>query len=236
MMVPPGFKQTRALGVFDHLDRHAVLDGIARIEGLDLGEHIGRNASGSNPIDTDHRRVANRPENIVLNISVCHGSAVSHAIISAHIPKASQLVEQIASGQRCWQRDDVRVIRMKTEATLRLIRHETVERSLQRFDAATLRTGQVAALRLVSVQAIQLNAGRGSRSRKRHQLPWIVDQRMGLGSIGNRAVKVFRVGKPCYDDRAGLLGGMAAPETLPLKAIVDFRDSAIARIVGARST
>ena len=34
-----GLEQARLLGVLDHLDRHPVLDRVAGIEGLDLGEH-----------------------------------------------------------------------------------------------------------------------------------------------------------------------------------------------------
>ena len=39
MIVPPGFSRPGPLGVLDHLDRHAVLDRVARVEGLELGQH-----------------------------------------------------------------------------------------------------------------------------------------------------------------------------------------------------
>ena len=41
MIVPPGLSSARPLGVLDHLDRHAVLDRVAGIERLELGEHRG---------------------------------------------------------------------------------------------------------------------------------------------------------------------------------------------------
>ena len=39
MIVPPGLSSAAPLGVLDHLDGHAVLDRVARVEGLDLREH-----------------------------------------------------------------------------------------------------------------------------------------------------------------------------------------------------
>ena len=42
MIVPPGFEQPGALGVLDHLHRHAVLDRVAGVERLELGRARSR--------------------------------------------------------------------------------------------------------------------------------------------------------------------------------------------------
>jgi hypothetical protein len=56
----PGFQQPGALGVVDHLHRHAVFDRVAWIEGLDLGEHRALDHAARDAVDADHRRVADR--------------------------------------------------------------------------------------------------------------------------------------------------------------------------------
>jgi hypothetical protein len=44
-----GLQQSGALRVFNHLHRHPILDGVAGIEGLDLGEHGRMDEAARNP-------------------------------------------------------------------------------------------------------------------------------------------------------------------------------------------
>src|SRR5262249_7694645 len=60
-------EHTGLLGVFDHLDGHAVLDRVAGIEGLDLGEHGGVDAL-RDPVDPHHRGVADRIQDGVADL------------------------------------------------------------------------------------------------------------------------------------------------------------------------
>ena len=60
MIVPPGFSSAGALGVLDHLDRHPVLDRVARVEGLDLREDRALDHAAGDAVDAHHRRVPDR--------------------------------------------------------------------------------------------------------------------------------------------------------------------------------
>ena len=55
---PARFEQAGALGVLDHLHRHAVLDRVARIEGFDLREHRAFDEAPGDFVDANQRRVA----------------------------------------------------------------------------------------------------------------------------------------------------------------------------------
>ena len=57
---------------FDHRHADAVLDAVQRIEKLALGED-GRLIRGNQPVDPNHRRVANRLGRIVVGFSAWHG-------------------------------------------------------------------------------------------------------------------------------------------------------------------
>ena len=63
-----GFQQTGTLGVLDHLHRHAVLDRVAGVERLDLRQHRAFHDAFRQPIDADHRRVADRVEHGVADL------------------------------------------------------------------------------------------------------------------------------------------------------------------------
>ena len=64
MIVPPGFSRPGPLGVLDHPDRHPVLDRVAGIERLDLGQHGGVDDAAGDAVDADHRRVADGVEDV----------------------------------------------------------------------------------------------------------------------------------------------------------------------------
>ena len=68
MIVPPGLSRPVALGVLDHLDRHAVLDRVAGVEGLDLREHGGLHDAAGDAVDADQRRVADGVEDGVADL------------------------------------------------------------------------------------------------------------------------------------------------------------------------
>ena len=63
----PGFQLPRLLGGLDDAEREAILDRAQRIERLDLGEQIA--ARRRQPVDPDHRRIADRPEDV---LEFCH--------------------------------------------------------------------------------------------------------------------------------------------------------------------
>ena len=67
MMVPP---------VLDHLDGHAVLDRVARVEGLDLGEHQAGNDALREAVDADEGRLADGVEDVRADL---HGAQIVHA-------------------------------------------------------------------------------------------------------------------------------------------------------------
>ena len=58
-------EQALPLGVLDHPHGHAVLDRIAGIDGLDFGEDRRLDEVLRDPVDPDHRRVADRFEDVV---------------------------------------------------------------------------------------------------------------------------------------------------------------------------
>ncbi len=51
-----GLEPAVALGVLDHAHRHAVLDRVARVERLDLGQHVGLGGAPREAVDAHHRR------------------------------------------------------------------------------------------------------------------------------------------------------------------------------------
>src|SRR5206468_9158670 len=55
-------EESRALGVLDHLHRHAVLDRVAGVERFDLREDGAFDDASGDPIDADHRRAADGVE------------------------------------------------------------------------------------------------------------------------------------------------------------------------------
>ncbi len=73
-----------ALGVLDHLDRHAVLDRVAGVEGLHLGVDGALDHAPGDVVDADQRRVADGVENVVADFLVhelslyCVDYAASH--------------------------------------------------------------------------------------------------------------------------------------------------------------
>ena len=85
MIVPPGFSLPGLLGVLDHLHRHAVLDRVAGVGGLDLGVDVGGDDAFGNAVEADHRRVADGLEDVVIEAHItilCRGQlmvAVSRA-------------------------------------------------------------------------------------------------------------------------------------------------------------
>ena len=76
MIVPPGFKSPRPLGVLDHPDGHPVLDGVAWIERLDLGQHRGIDDTLGDSVDSHHRRVADGLEDGAADL--LHVKIMSH--------------------------------------------------------------------------------------------------------------------------------------------------------------
>ena len=57
-----GLEPAVALGVLDHLDRHPVLDRVAGVEGLDLGDDLGGDHALGDAVEPHHRRVADGVE------------------------------------------------------------------------------------------------------------------------------------------------------------------------------
>jgi hypothetical protein len=54
-IVPPGFSNPGPLGLLDHLDGHAVLDRVAGIERLELGDDGRLHEPRGDRVDADHR-------------------------------------------------------------------------------------------------------------------------------------------------------------------------------------
>ena len=59
---PAGLQAPVAFGVLDHLDRHAVLDRVAGVEGLDLGDDLGGDDALRDAVQPHHRRVTDGVE------------------------------------------------------------------------------------------------------------------------------------------------------------------------------
>ena len=57
-----GLEPAVALGVLDHLQRHPVLDRVAGVEGLDLGDDLGGDHAPGDAVEPHHRRVADGVE------------------------------------------------------------------------------------------------------------------------------------------------------------------------------
>ena len=57
-----GLEAAVALGVLDHLQGHAVLDRVAGVERLDLGDDLGGHRALGDAVEAHHRRVADRVE------------------------------------------------------------------------------------------------------------------------------------------------------------------------------
>ena len=66
-----GLEQPRPLGILDHPDGHAVLDRVAGIERLELGEHRRRHDALRDPVDAHHRRVTDGVEDGVGDLRHC---------------------------------------------------------------------------------------------------------------------------------------------------------------------
>jgi hypothetical protein len=64
-----GLEQAFPLGILDHPDRHPILDGISRVERLDLCEHRRLDETLGDPIDAYHRCVADGLEDVVENLA-----------------------------------------------------------------------------------------------------------------------------------------------------------------------
>ena len=76
IIVPPGFKSPRPLGVLDHPDGHPILDGVAWIERLDLGQHRGIDDTLGDSVDSHHRCVADGLEDGAADL--LHVKIMSH--------------------------------------------------------------------------------------------------------------------------------------------------------------
>ena len=61
-------EQAGALGVLNHLDRHAVLGRVAGVERLQLGENLRVHDSAGDGVDAHHRRVADGVEDAVADL------------------------------------------------------------------------------------------------------------------------------------------------------------------------
>ena len=66
------FEQSSPFGVFDHPNRHAVLDRIPRIEGFDLRHHRRLDEVFGDGVDPDHRRMANGVEDGLADLFHAH--------------------------------------------------------------------------------------------------------------------------------------------------------------------
>jgi hypothetical protein len=67
MMVPARFQLPGLLGVLDHLQRHAVLDAVAGVEGFHFGQH-GTRQAGGDAVQPHQRRLPDGAQDVLMDL------------------------------------------------------------------------------------------------------------------------------------------------------------------------
>ncbi len=72
---PSRLQVTGALRIFDHADRHTILERVARVERLELGQDRRVDDTARDAVDPDHRRVADHVQDRSGDRTQAHAAA-----------------------------------------------------------------------------------------------------------------------------------------------------------------